>query len=182
MNKFPYIRYKVLVDETVEEILTDVRSRTDFEVFDLGSTDYLKAFSENLEYVKQKSLISGEPDSFIVASCLADALLQKKLLTFDLNDDIPAEVLLINYRIALAVALKACAEPTTYRLNEETQCWISKIHPKVNMNIPYGIIPSDSLYDRIIKSWAVQAYNWEKPFHIVTFAHHLHTIYLLNSK
>ena len=160
MNKFPYGRYEIMVNETVEEVLTDVRSRTDFKILNLGSISYLEIFRENLEYVQSKPLIRGEPDSFIIASCLANALLQKKLLTFDLTDDTPAEVLLINYRIALAVALKACAEPTIYSLDEKTQNWVPTCHPKVNMVIPYGINPSTSLYDSIIKAWATQEYYY----------------------
>lgn len=174
-----YSTYFDLVNQTVEEVLSDIRSKFDYEITYTGSTAYLVFFEQNMQKIST-NFIKGKPDSFIEASCLAEALLKDKPLWFTLTDEIPAEVLLSNYRVALTVALKIASEPTTYILDEGENQWIPKSHPKVELVTPVGLIEKEDYYDRIIKIMATCAYN-KMDFQILPFAHLLYTIYLFSS-
>ena len=45
-------------------------------------------------------------DQHKIAACLCNALINKKIFIFDMDDDIPAEILLSNYQLAYTVSLR----------------------------------------------------------------------------
>lgn len=130
-------------------------------------------------------VIRGEPDIFIEASCVCEALIRFKCVAFDLvklaNDadvEMYTRVGLINYHIALDVALAMIEKANVYEEQDEQWVEVPK-HMCKKVAIPTGIIPNAPLRERIIRGLVCRDLG-VKDFSTFEFSNTLHLIYLCN--
>lgn len=100
----------------------------------------------------------GNPDTFKIAACLIAAIIEEKPLKFDVNENIPSDIVLYNYRLAVNVALDflSTTEIHTYTANSEGNFVVEQNHPTVKMAFPTGIIEAEEMYLSFCKSLAVR--------------------------
>ena len=173
-NKYTY--YVDLVNKQVENTL----NKLDNDVLNLFSIDknvkYLNSFSNYKDWIC-KHRIDGNPDSFIIASCLVFSIIDNPIFIKKEDITIPKQIdFSINIDIAMNCALEIISEPITYfKDNEEN--WIEEQHPKVDIVIPDGIIKDTNLYNEITNSiyWD---YSPNHKTSIMQFSNLLHLIYL----
>ncbi|MCI8272480.1 MAG: hypothetical protein HFJ55_00150 [Clostridia bacterium] len=129
--------------------------------------------------------IRGEPDTFIEAACMCEALITFKSVHFDVvklfddaNVEMYKEIGSINYSIALDVALAMIGKTSVYE--EEDGKWVEiPKHMDKKIDIPIGIIPNAPLRERIIRNLSCRDIA-AKNFDTFGFSNTLHLIYLSN--
>ena len=57
-------------------------------------------------HVYKNNAVSKRIDQHKIAACFCNAFLNKKMFVFNMDDDIPAEILLSNYQLAYTVSLR----------------------------------------------------------------------------
>ena len=84
-------------------------------------------------------------------------------------------ILSINMNVAMKCVFEIISEPITYY--EDNGIWVEEKHPKVNINVPIGIIKNNELYQRIFHAiyWDEVSGNRTS---IMQFSNLLHLIYL----
>lgn len=109
-NKYP--DYAKIVNYCMEKVLLELdfdckkyQVNTDYEYF-IPFENYLKDI-----IVKH---LSGPPDSFIIGSCLAYALIDSKRISLKNTQKATQTLLMLNYKIAIEVALNLASEPLIY--------------------------------------------------------------------
>lgn len=180
------IKYKYhidLINKKVKETLTKFKE----ELVDVDidtSMEYLISFSKNVDWICDNR-ITGEPDSFIIASCLMYGLLSNPVIKLNNSEQYDFELRAIeknvNIDMALSCVLEIISEPITYY--EENNTWVEEKHPKVNIVIPKGLIKNNELYQRI-QTTILRDELANNRTSIMQFSNLLHLIYLnsLNSQ
>ena len=178
--KMKYIDYVDLVDIKVKEVLNKYNIDSN-EVYIDKSFAYLISFSNKLEWTKNYR-ITGEPDSFIIASCLMYAIISTHVIEFEKYDETDSDLKkTINIELAMNCALEIISEPITYY--EGNGVWVGAKHPKVIISIPKGLIKEEDLFNRI-KNTIYTDDEVDNRTSIMQFSNLLHLIYLnsLNSQ
>lgn len=172
-----YKYYVELVDKHVRLTLDKLKDETlNIEVD--NSFKYLISFANNIDFML-KYRIAGKPDSFIIASCLMYSLIDHPVIK--VVDDSLNYVSLKPIRFSFNMdAVMGCifeiiSEPSTYF--EENGIWLEQKHPKVNINVPKGIIKDDDLYKRILNNIYTDEVAGNRAS-IMQFSNLLHLIYL----
>lgn len=175
-----YDGFVKIVDEAIEKVLPNAQKEIPIHIKkeDIGHR-YLIVFEKYYNWVC-KNRVTGNPDSFIIASCLMYSLIRKTMIVTDdvknYNDKIGTMLININCKLAFDVALQIISEPTTYDMDENGEYMVIKIHPKKKIVVPEGLIEGDSLYDKIVRN-LTKDYN-ENFEPIMQFAYMLQLIYL----
>lgn len=152
---------------------------------------FLEAEEKRYEYYQEAIRkikgyeIRGEPDTFIEASCMCEALIRFKCVYFNMvslaeDGDVRLcnEIGMINYYIALDVALSMIEKVSVYEEQDGKWSEISR-HLDKKIKVPTGIIPNASLRERIIRGLACRDLG-EKDFSTFEFSNTLQLIYLCN--
>ena len=176
-----YKKYVDIVNVKVKEILN--KYNIDLEdVYIDKSFAYLISFSNKLEWVKNYR-ITGEPDSFIIASCLMYGIIGTDVIELKKHDEKTDSDFKkrINIELAMNCALEIISEPITYY--EGNGVWVGAKHPKVIISIPKGLIKEEDLFHRIKKTIYTDD-ELDNRTSIMQFSNLLHLIYLncLNSQ
>ena len=175
-----YKYYIDLVNVQVQETLNKLELLSAFELN--TSLEYLISF-EHYKNQICRNIIVGEPDSFIIASCLIYSLIDHPIITAKVPEKLTEKEktilekikFSINLDIAMNCAFQIISEPTTYY--KDNSCWIEERHQKVNIVVPNGLIKNNDLYQRIIGTiYRDELEN--KRTSIMQFSNLLHLIYL----
>lgn len=162
------VKKRIATDEiSIKE--EDVSLKNDYKYL-LTFEQYRKSICENR--------IKGTPDTFILASCLIYALMKNPVIKIE--GACKAAEVSVSLEVAMNCALELISEPSTY-YDDGKGNWIEEKHPKVEINIPKGIIRDDDLSSRIettiFHSWA-----FGKDIPIMQTSNLLHLIYLYCQK
>lgn len=174
-----------MTQEAVSRIEPEVREKYHVKShFSEGEESRYEYYQEAIRKIKGYE-ISGEPDTFIEASCMCEALIRFKCVSFDMvglakDADVRLyhEVGMINYRIALDVALAMIEKASVYEEQDGKWVEIPK-HMDKKMTVPTGIIPNAPLRERIIRGLVCRDLG-VKDFSTFEFSNTLHLIYLCN--
>lgn len=174
-----------ITKEDMNRIKPEVREK--YHVKSCFSEDEEKRYEYYQEAIRKikEYEIRGEPDTFIEASCMCEALIRFKCIYFDMaslaeDGDVRLcnEVGMINYRIALDVALAMIEKVSVYEEQDGKLIEIPK-HMDKKMTVPTGIIPNAPLRERIIRGLVCRDLG-VKDFSTFEFSNTLHLIYLCN--
>ncbi len=169
---------KQTTEEAINNIAPEVREQHHVESsLREGQESRYSYYQTSIQAIK-KYEIRGEADTFIEAACMCEALIRFKCVTFDIIVGMPNELALINYNIALNVALAMIQKCSVYE--EQGKRWVEipkQISPKPV--VPIGIIPDASLRERIIRGLVCRDMA-VKDFSTFEFSNTLHLIYLCN--
>lgn len=177
-----YYDFVRIVDETIQQIIPKVEKDIPVHIQkeDIGH-HYLILFKKYYDWVCKKR-ITGNPDSFIIASCLMYSLICNcMIVTNDIkkyNDDVGQILRVINCKLAFDVALQIISEPTTFDKDENGKYIVKKCHPKKTIVVPEGLIQDDCLYNRIVRNIAKDCIENSNYHPIMQFANLLKLIYL----
>lgn len=181
MLKERYEKYILIVEEVVNKKFSSIDpnfvSKYNFELRK-DDYSYIEKFEENLEWIKEH-FVTGELDSFTIASCLMSALIERKQIKFSLEEDMPTDLFSINYMIAFEVALKVISEPFVYEEDKQNCESIKKELEKRKIHISEGVIPSSPLSIRILNGTVINNI-YGKNFDIIQFSNLLHLIYIIS--
>ena len=175
-----YKYYIDLVNVQAQETLNKLELLSAFELN--TSLEYLISFEHYKDQIC-RNIIVGEPDSFIIASCLIYSLIDHPIITAKVPEKLTEKEntilekikFSINLDIAMNCAFQIISEPTTYY--KDNSCWIEEKHQKVNIVVPNGLIKNNDLYQRIIGTiYRDELEN--KRTSIMQFSNLLHLIYL----
>lgn len=173
-----------ITQEAVSRIEPEVREKYSIRLSSENKESRYEYYQEAIRKIKGCE-IRGEPDTFIEASCMCEALIRFKCVGFDvasLAEDrdvrLCNEVGMINYRIALDVALAMIEKASVYEEQDGKWVEIPK-HMGKKMTVPTGIIPNAPLRERIIRGLACRDLG-VKDFSTFEFSNTLHLIYLCN--
>lgn len=149
------------IDNIVEKhagILVDESQTYDWPVKNTHKKDYFDVFEK---LVNGKSFWIGNPDSFKVAACLLVSLLEEKVLSFPVNESMPTDIVLYNYRLAVNVALEylSTTKIHTYTADKKGHFVKEQTHPTVEMAFPVGIIEAEDMYTSFCKALANEDLN-----------------------
>lgn len=168
--------YIDLVDRRVKETLSklkDISLNVDIDT----SLEYLISFSRKVNWICNNRII-GKPDSFIIASCLMYSLISHPVITVNKSDDseyLKSIRFSINMDVAMSCVFEIISEPSTYF--EDNGIWVEEKHPKVNINVPNGLIKNSELYQRILNAIYRDELS-DNRTSIMQFSNLLHLIYL----
>lgn len=177
-----YDDFVKIVDESIQKIISKVQKDIPVHIQkeDVGH-HYLILFEKYYAWVCKKR-ITGNPDSFIIASCLMYSLVCNCMIitndTKNYNDDVEKILRVINCQLAFNVALQIISEPTTFDKDENGKYIVIKRHPKKTIVVPEGLIQDDCLYNKIVRNIAkdyIENSNYQP---IMQFANLLQLIYL----
>ncbi len=174
-----YTNYISLVNEeyhnfikTIDENLTEL-----FKLTKKEENDFIITFNDNLNWVS-KNTNNSKPDSFIIASCLMFAIIEKQLFfstSHERSKSMRTFVTMANINIALNCALRLISKPTTYtKINNDC---VENKNTQVDIAIPIGIIPNSDLRQRIVET-IYNDYLQNRQTSIMQFSNLLHLIYL----
>ena len=148
------------------------------------SLDWIFSYEENIDYVKE-NCIQGDPDSFILAACLINAIIGDNCINCKsaqkdyVANKVQARIILsVNIELALRVAFLMISSPTTYYKTPDGR-WV-KFTPEnipVKIYIPDGIIHESPLYKRIVNS-LYRDYCNGSSISVMQLSNMLHLIYL----
>ena len=174
---------KVVINSTffmqaISNIASEAREQYHVKsAFQEGQESRYSYYQMSIQAIK-KYEIRGEPDTFIEASCMCEALIRFKCVAFDIIVGMPNELALINYNIALDVALAMIEKCSVYE--EHGEKWV-EIPKKISKKpvVPIGIIPTAPLREKIIRGLVCRDMA-VKDFSTFEFSNTLHLIYLCN--
>ena len=168
--------YVDLVNKQLQETLDRFKKEFTF-VYDT-SQEYLICFNDNKEWICQHRIV-GKPDSFIIASCLMDSIMEHHLVILK-GDEETAKLkdieISINIDIAINCALEIISCPSTY-YEESPGIWVEKKHSKVDIVVPKGLIKDGELFKRIVATIYCDECVHNRTS-IMQFSNLLHLIYL----
>ena len=144
------------IDKIVEkhsERYVELGQEYRFKVINLHKKAYWDEFQNILN---KKSFWIGNPDTFKVAACLIVALINQKVLSFEVSEATPKEVLLCNYQLAVDVALDflSTTQIRTYTTDSSGNFTVEQTHPKLELEFPTCIIEAEEIYTSMYKSLA----------------------------
>lgn len=177
------MRYKYYID-LVDNQLQETLNKFGNELLDVikyeidTSFKYLNSFDDKMVWICKNRII-GNPDSFIIASCLMYGIIDHPIVKTKITEDIQEVkdfMFSINLDIAMNCAFKIISEPSTYYKNE-LGIWTEEKHPKVNIEVPSGLIRNSELYQRIINT-IYRDDLVDNRTSIMQFSNLLHLIYL----
>ncbi len=174
-----YANYVEIVNKDIQNMLSKVENNAIVKD-DFGHL-YLIKFEEYLNWIC-KERITGEPDSFIIASCLMYALMHNSMIvTNDIknyNNEVHTLLTTINCKLAFDVALDVISEPITFNKEKTGEYKIPQKHPKKNILVPVGLIQDVHLYDRILRNIIKDYMANSDACPIMQFSNLLQLIYL----
>lgn len=177
-----YDGFVKIVDEAIEKVLPNAQKEIPIHIEkeDIGHR-YLIVFEKYCDWVC-KNRVSGNADSFIIASCLMYSLIRRAMIVTNdeknYNEDVRMKLININCKLAFDVALQIISKPTTYDMDENREYRVIKIHPKKEIIVPEGLIEGDSLYDKIVRNLTKEDGVSDDVHLIMQFAYMLQLIYL----
>lgn len=169
-----YVEYIGIVSEELQKISDRIDQKTIdfFGISFVRTNDYLISFERYLNWVCQNR-IGGEPNSFIVATCLMNSLLEHHRIVLKqkktIHDEIKSVESDINLEIAMNCVLRIISTPITYTQNQTEE----KLN-KVDITFLKKMIKNNK-FNREIRKAIIQDHSNETIVHI---AHILYFIYL----
>ena len=149
--------------------------------------DYFQYFIKKINWVCTYK-ISGKPDSFIMAACMYQSIIEHPVIKLDKSlckKGSKLDMILIeetaNFEIALASALEIISEPVTWYFDNVSNQWIEEKHRSVNISIPDGIIKNSPLSKRFSQTVYYDLKS-ESSISIMQLSNFFHLIYLYCSK
>lgn len=148
-----FSRIDPIVEKHAQILVEESRDEYDWPAKNSHNKEYFEVF-ENL--INSKPFWIGNPDSFKIAACLLVSLLEKKVLHFPVNEKMPTDLVLFNYRLAVNVALEFLSTEKIYTFTEDKKGHFVKEspHPTVELNFPVGIIEAEDMYTSFCKALA----------------------------
>lgn len=170
---------KGIAEQKVLELDENVRKKYNVTILQgIQGDNYLACYYQRMEYIHQHDIV-GPADTFIRASCMCKALIQERVVSFKLDEDIPKEVLFLNFDIAFTVACEMIKEPVTFK-KDENGSWIALEQPKLKgITVPRGTIENSPLKQRILEAMARDYLN-NRYFSAMQFSNLLQLLYLYN--
>lgn len=168
------------IDNIVEkhsELLVNAAKELHWNVTNLHKKAYYTLFDQFINE-NENVLWRGNPDTFKIAACLIAAIIEEKPLKFDVNENMPNDIALYNYRLAVNVALEflSTTKIHTYTADKNGNFVVEQTHPTVVMSFPAGIIEVEELYVSFCKSLAARDLQGYPPT-ITSIAIILHLLY-----
>lgn len=170
---------KEIAEQKVLELDENVRKKYNVTILQgIQGDNYLACYYQTMEDIHQHD-IAGPADTFIRASCLCKALIQERVVSFKIDEDIPNEVLFLNFDIAFTVACEMIKEPVTFK-KDENGSWIALEQPKLKgITVPRGTIENSPLKQRILAAMTRDYLN-NRYFSAMQFSNFLQLLYLYN--
>lgn len=169
---------KQITEKAISNIASEAREQYHVESVLYKNLESRYSYYQTSIQAIKKYEIRGEPDTFIEAACMCEALIRFKCVDFDVKVEIPKELVVINYNIALDVALAMIEKCSVYE--EQDEKWV-EIPKQMSQKpvVPIGIIPTAPLRERIIRGFICRDVA-RKDFSTFEFSNTLHLIYLCN--
>ncbi len=170
---------KKTAEKKVLELGEDVRKKYNVTILQgVQGDNYLVCYYQTMEDIHKHDIV-GPADTFIRASCMCKALIQERVVSFRIDENIPKEVLFLNFDIAFTVACEMIKEPITFK-KDENETWIVLEQPKLKgITVPRGTIENSPLKQRIIEAMERDYLN-NRYFSAMQFSNFLQLLYLYN--
>ena len=173
-----------LVDRSISVVSKQYNMNKSFEtqIFGKPGWNYLIAFCEDIEEMENSRPEPKQLDSFTIASCLINAIINNPVMAIldEYGEEVEKAMFNLNYDIALNSAFEIISTPYTYEINERQEC-VKKTHPKVDIEIPRGLDITHSLEEKIQKA-IYDAYMEDENLSTEHLANLLELLYLYCQK